>query len=93
MNLLTVGRISIGYFVIFSIIYIIKLAETFLLYMKYHSTLLQIDITQTLDSKFAVSVIPGSMVFDFTGCLAVIAWMVFLYVFVWNGENLLQVSR
>jgi uncharacterized membrane protein len=74
-----IGKIGIIYFAAFSVIYLIKFAETFLLYVKYHSSQVPIDIAITLVSKFTIFGIPGNIILAITGSLAVAGFGIWIY--------------
>jgi hypothetical protein len=87
----TAAKIGILYFILFSIIYIIKFLEALRLFEKYHSTSIGIDIAQTIMDKFTVSNIPGTTVFRITATCALIGAGIWFYQFKW-GEQPATVS-
>jgi hypothetical protein len=84
MNLLnTLSKIGIIYFIIFSIIYLVKFMEAFLLFEKYHSTSIGIDIAQTITGS--------SPVFTALALLAILSAGIWIYQTV-RGEQSATVS-
>ena len=72
------AKISIGYFIIFNVIYFVKFVQAFLLFEKFHSTPTGVNIAQTI--------IGGSSIFIAAALLAVVGAGIWIYQTVWEDN-------
>lgn len=77
----SVGKVGIGYFIAFSVFYLIIFVESYLQYSRSFSSLARTDVAATIIDKFTISPISGHTVFVITGSLAVACFGFWLYTF------------